>query len=97
MGSIEAHRSREHRSWWWVYVTDPTDGRLVVMGPMTTQQEAANDGFEKVGHLPFETVALRTRDRRVAREMVQVMRRGQGAQLEGILRQRQRKGAARNA
>lgn len=74
--------------WWWVWVVDPTDGRLVVLGPSETEQEAREEGFAKVGHLPFDVVELKTRNRIYARDMINAQRLGKSAQLEDLIRKR---------
>ena len=74
--------------WWWTWVVDPVDGRLVVLGPSYTEAEANDEGFRKVAHLPFEVTRLRTRDRTYARDMINAQRLGQSAQLEDIIRKR---------
>jgi len=74
--------------WWWAWVTDPVSGRIVVLGPAATEQEARDEGFAKVGHLPFEVVQLWTHDRTYARDLLNYKRLGQSAQLEDIIRKR---------
>ena len=76
------------QEWWWTWVVDPVDGRIVVLGPAETEEEAREEGFRKVSHLSFEVVKLGTRDRTYARDIINSQRLGQSAQLEDIIRKR---------
>lgn len=82
------HRPSTRRPWWWTWVVDPVDRRLVVLGPSDTEAEARDEGFNKVGHLSFEVVSLKTRDRTYARDIINAQRLGQSAQLEDIIRKK---------
>lgn len=88
---------RETRQWWWIWVADPQDGRIVVMGPHSTQQDATNEGCNKIGHLPFDVISLPTRERHLARDIIAAKRQGQAARLEDIIRKHNRSEATQKA
>ena len=73
---------------WWVWTVDPTDNRLIILGWDNSQPEAERLGMEKLQGMEFKTIALRTTDRRYAKDQINARRLGESANLEDIIRKR---------
>lgn len=73
-------------TYYWILAVDMITGRPVVLGPHSTEAEANEIGFKKIG-ASFEVVPLNTRDINAATKMMKHRRFMQTEQLhEAVLR-----------
>ena len=84
---LPRHDPRATREdYWWTWATEPTSGRLIVLGPHSTESEAYQDGLTHLGGLPFEVTPLNTRDRLYAKDKLNHIRLEKGGKVEDMMR-----------
>ena len=89
---IEARLNRAvgaRATYYWISAIK--DGRLVVLGPKTSEQEAFNWGYAKLGDVNFEVNNLPTRDMNAAVRMIKGKLLDKTANLDLSIRRARRK------
>ena len=74
------------RDYYWVWATDPGSGRLIVLGPFLSDNEAQTEGFSKLSGLSYEVTPLNTRDRHYAKDKLNYIRMERGQSMTDVMK-----------
>jgi len=74
------------RDYWWAWATEPESGRLIVLGWYNSESEAYQDAIVKMQGIPFEVVALKTRDRTYAKAKLNYIRLEKGTAVQNMVK-----------